>query len=241
MNNLYNIAIIGLLIIFYYHFFKKWIRGPSYWIAKKLGLTKKYSVEESAGATGFIIVVITHFIFLWAACAILGVDFKDIGLNVSKVNYNILGLFLGIGIAGTVALLAMLMVKLLALMTVNTEKQIFLSLSCGWLKRYEYLKLVFPLSISIPFIICQLACEELVFRGLLLNYLFVYGVFYSITVSTIYFIMIQTFQMPTIRGALFPVLGALVMGPIHGYLFYLTHSIWPLIISHAAFFMVFTI
>lgn len=241
MTLLYPLMISSLFVVFYYGTFKKLLRRPSYWLAKFLGLTKKYSLEEAAGAIGFILTTLSHFLFFLLLCFILNIHYHPLGISHFKLRDIFLGLLLGLGIGGNVAMVAMILIKFLIQFTPLTQQQLFVTLSCGWLKKYEYLRSITPIFISIPFIFLQLACEELIFRGVFVNYLLKHGVTISILISTLLFSIMQTFQMPNLRASFFPLIGALAMGPIHSYLFLATGSIWPFIFSHFSFFILFTL
>ncbi len=59
-------------------------------------------------------------------------------------------------------------------------------------------------------------------------------------VSIFLFIYMQTLHMPSKTSAMFPVIGATVMGITHGLIYLESPSIVPLILSHLTFF-IFTI
>jgi membrane protease YdiL (CAAX protease family) len=232
-----RITIATVLVVLYYGFFKNCLRSPAYTVARLLRLTKNYNVEEAKGAVGFILVVMTHSVFAMLLCLGLKVSWIDLGLGKLVFTHLILGGLLGVGMAGTSAIFSMLMVKLAAYLSHYSEDQIFLSLSSGWLKSYEYVRRLIPQFFSLPLIILQLGCEELVFRSVFLHYFFVFGSTVAILMAALLFTLMQLFQMPTLRSCLFPMIGAILMGFVHGYLFLVTQSLWPLILSHSVFFI----
>lgn len=228
------------IILAYYHYSKIILRRPAYYLARLFKLTKKYSIEEARGAIGFLLVVLTHILFAFFLYFALNIKFQLLGFNIPSLNTIILGIFLGAGLAGTSMIICLFFVKLFSLFTRFTEEEIMIALPGGWLKSYEHVKIVTPAFISIPVIVLQLACEEVIFRGMFIHFFINLGAFYSLIISALLFAFMQIFLIPTLRGALFPVIGALLMGFVHGYLFLIMGSIWPLIVSHTVFFMIFT-
>ena len=83
----------------------------------------------------------------------------------------------------------------------------------------------------------QIGAEETVFRGILIPYFNQDSVIISVIISTALFILMQAFHMPSLLSALFPMIGATVMGIVHGILFINNPSIIPLIIAHLSFFI----
>lgn len=235
-----RLLISFLSIITYYHYFKILLRYPAYCLARLLQLTKTNTLEESKGAVGFILVIVSHVFFALILCFALDIKFQQLGFSFPGFKLILLGMFLGLGLAGTSMIICLLIVKLIAFFTQFTEEQVMLALPGGWLKSYEYIKVIAPPYIFMPAIVLQLTCEEIIFRGIFINYFINFGVLYTIITSTLLFALMQIFLIPTIRGALFPVIGALLMGMVHGYLFLVIDSLWPLVFSHMIFFMLFT-
>jgi len=229
-----------LLLLLYYWIFKKILHFPAYYIACLFKFTRKFTIEESKSAIGFILVVISHIIFSFILADLFKIHFIDTGIGKFQLKELFLGVLLGIGMTGTTAIFSLFIIKLVISTFQIAEKNIFIFLSSGWFKSYESLKIIMPIWISLPLIIMQLSCEEVIFRSIFLNYFLVFGAVFSVIMSSVLFAIMQVFQMPHFRGAFFPIMGALVMGPTHSYLFLITKSIWPFIVSHVVFFMLFT-
>lgn len=64
------------------------------------------------------------------------------------------------------------------------------------------------------------------------------GMGVALAASVTLFVGIQVFNMPSWRAAMFPVLGALVVGVVHGALYLAVPDITPLIVAHFVLFMV---
>lgn len=234
-------TVFALLLIYsYYYLFKLCLPVPAVLLARAFKMTQKYPLEEAKSAVGFVLVSLSHIIFVLLLSLILKVHLRSLNIYHFSLYDCSFGLLLGPGLAGTTAIISLFVTKLYAILFSCSLQQIYLGLSSGWIKSYAAIKKLTPTYISIPLIISQLACEEFVFRVIFQNYFLASGLLFSIIISTLLFVFMQIFLMPTVRGALFPVIGALMMGPIHGIAFTITHSIWPLIISHTAFFLMLT-
>lgn len=231
----------SFMVGIYYYAFKKSLPWPAKYLACKFKLTKKYSFEEAKGSIGFILVVLSHIVFVLLLVVLLKTSKTQLGLQMATLENLFVGFILGLGLAGTSMLLCLFMVKVFACFSFYSERDFMLALPSGWLRSYENLKKLTPIYISYPLIFMQLSCEELVFRGIFLTDFIKFGMMKAVFGSMVLFTVMQLFLMPTLRGALFPVVGAILMGLVHGFLFLSLHSLWPFIISHSVFFLLFTI
>ncbi|MCW5589443.1 MAG: CPBP family intramembrane metalloprotease [Legionellales bacterium] len=240
MNITLSSMILSILVVLYYHYFKNALRIPVSAVSHYFHFTRNYPLEVAKGGVGFILVVLSHGVFAIFLCILLKVPFSSLGILNFDLSQTIKGLLLGLGLGGTAAILTLLVMKLVEIVVKSNINELMKNISSGWIKSYYYVKLLLPKPIAYLFIIAQLACEEVIFRGVFQQYLMEFGIVLSILIATLLFALMQIFQMPSARTAMFPVIGALVMGPIHGILFYCTQSLWPLITSHTAFFLLLT-
>jgi len=108
----------------------------------------------------------------------------------------------------------------------------------GWMRYYLRTIDLAPLPVALLSILLYVAIEEIVFRGLLINYFAPLGAVAAVILSTLLFAAVQVFHMPGWRSAMFPVIGALVVGVLHGALFIAVPNVIPLIIAHLVFLIV---
>ena len=82
------------------------------------------------------------------------------------------------------------------------------------------------------------AAQELIFRGLLIPAFLDEGLggTASVASSGLLFVGVQALAMPSRRAALFPMVGAAVVGVVHGILFLHVPDVIPLAVAHVAFF-----
>jgi CBS-domain-containing membrane protein len=71
---------------------------------------------------------------------------------------------------------------------------------------------------------------------MLINYFRPAGAGLALGIAAFFFLLVQTFHMPSWRAALFPVIGATVLSVVHGSLFLAVPDILPLIVAHIVFF-----
>lgn len=121
----------------------------------------------------------------------------------------------------------------------NTYENWRTMMSSGWLKSFNRSYVLLPKWASIGLFFLYLACEEILFRGVALHS-FPFSNSVTILIISILFVLVQTSGMPSIKHALFPVSGAIVMGPIHAYLGLCNVPLLVLILTHFLFFWIAT-
>lgn len=106
----------------------------------------------------------------------------------------------------------------------------------GWMRYHLKTVEVTPLPLAAFSVLLYVSVEEIVFRGVLLQYLSPGGAALSLLASVLLFVMVQAFHMPDWRAAMFPIIGAIVLGVVHAALFLAVPTIVPLIVAHLVFF-----
>jgi len=106
----------------------------------------------------------------------------------------------------------------------------------GWMQYYIKAMTILPRPIGVASVLLYVFFEEGVFRGVILGSLAPFGSAPALAISVVLFMLVQTFHMPGWRTAMFPVIGALVLGIVHGALFLAVPKIMPLALAHASFF-----
>jgi membrane protease YdiL (CAAX protease family) len=106
----------------------------------------------------------------------------------------------------------------------------------GWIRHHLRTMEVIPLPLAVLISAVQVGSEEIVFRGIIVNVMRDAGPVVALTVSILLFVSMQVFFMSNWRGAMFPVVGAIVMGVVNGLLYWQNPVLLPLIIAHVLFF-----
>ena len=112
----------------------------------------------------------------------------------------------------------------------------FAVVNSGWMRLFNRAVEVLPGSVSFALVGASVLVEELIYRGVVLTVLLPSGPVGAVVLSTVIFAGYQLFNVPKLRGAMFPVIGAVVMGVVHGTLFVVVPNVWPLAIAHVTFF-----
>ncbi|MDQ0812858.1 hypothetical protein QFZ63_004572 [Streptomyces sp. B3I7] len=107
----------------------------------------------------------------------------------------------------------------------------------GWIRHHLTSLKVLPLWAALGLTGVQVASEELVFRGVALTWLREAGPGVALTTSIVLFVLMQAFFMSSWQGAMFPVVGGVVMGVVHGLVFWTTPFVAPLVVAHVVFFV----
>lgn len=102
----------------------------------------------------------------------------------------------------------------------------------GWMRHHLVASTSLPRWLSITLTSGQVACEEIVFRGIIPTVI-PHG---GLIIAGVLFVVMQSFFMPTWRSAFFPVVGAVLMSVTHGFLITEVPELWPLVVAHAASF-----
>lgn len=151
------------------------------------------------------------------------------------------GVLLGIGEMGAVALLVHIVLTILGRVSGNRfPKNIAAWIPHsrgGWMRYYFNTLRSAPLRLRIILTFGYVGIEELVYRGIVVGACSNQGAVIAVVFSTALFVLAQVGTTPSWKTALFPVLGALVVGPVHAYLYYTVPDITPLIVGHVVFFM----
>ncbi|MBX6383474.1 MAG: CPBP family intramembrane metalloprotease [Microbispora sp.] len=107
----------------------------------------------------------------------------------------------------------------------------------GWIRHHLKTMESLSLPLALTLTAVQVGSEEVVFRGLVLTWLRDAGPVLAIAASCLLFTVMQVFLMSSWRAAMFPVVGAIVMGITHSVLFWHYPVLLPLVVAHVTFFL----
>jgi membrane protease YdiL (CAAX protease family) len=106
----------------------------------------------------------------------------------------------------------------------------------GWMSLFLLTARAAPSALTMASVCLYVVVEELIFRGILVTELAGWGGPAAVCVSAALFVAVQAFGMPSVPAAVYPMVGALVIGVVHGVLFWLVPAVAPLALAHVAFF-----
>ena len=202
---------------------------------------KKYNPQEIAGAVELALVATSHVFFVLCLLAILKISFSYLGFSNFRFYDLIYGILLGIGEMSFSSLVCLAVIKGLQKIIPdrvpqNSSEWLVIARG-GWVRHHIQSFEIFPIFIAFFILLLQVGSEEVIFRCIIPHSLKAYGPLYSYGIATLLFIWMQAFHTPNWKTAIFPMIGALIMGILHSYLFYSVPRMFPLIIAHITFFL----
>ncbi|MCB1828189.1 MAG: CPBP family intramembrane metalloprotease, partial [Coxiellaceae bacterium] len=210
-------------------------------IASRIRYLETFSKNEAKHIVELTLIALTHLVFCGVLLMLYHLPISRLGINFSNPLLWIVGGLLGIGLMGVSTLFcqaAMLLCESYQLKEAPKGLDAWVTVARGgWVRHHIDVVELLPTIIAFSIVLMQLTAEETVFRGILLNVLQAHGVYFAIFTSTLLFIVMQAFQMSSIYAAMFPMIGAVVMGVVHSILFVKYHLLLPLILSHFCYFV----
>ena len=229
------------VIELYYRHIKKHLLNLALKIATRLKLSRRYTLQQTCGVVELILIAISHALLCIILLYILGFTISAIGLKMCDPSLILLGILLGIGQMSFSSIVCLLFICILQKIFPREMPQEAESWNTiakgGWIRHHLHIINTCSPFIALPVIFLQISCEEIVFRGIIQNYFLIYGNMTAAFISIVLFVYMQTFHMPSRISAMFPVIGSLVMGIVHSYLFIEVPMLLPLIVAHISFFI----
>ena len=229
---IFNLLTPTIAIIIYYRYIKAGLIQCAAFTAKHSAWWKNVSFEEKKGVYELSFIALSHLVFCIIMMKALSISFYDLGWALDNPLLILYGTILGIAEMGFSMTLCMLAIRLS-----QCENSWAVLTRAGWIRHHFHTIKLLPRSVALVIIFLQLSAEEIFFRGIMLNALFSYSQTIAATASISLFIYMQTFHMPSKITALFPVIGALVLGITHTLLYFILPSLLPLIVAHLVFFV----
>jgi CAAX prenyl protease-like protein len=179
--------------------------------------------------------------FCWGLLTYTGLSLGEVHLLDVDPAILVLGVALGVGEAALATFFGYVGVRVgLAVAPTRTPHTTdeWLSLArSGWMRLFLRAVEANPV-VAVVLSLLYIMVEETIFRGILLTALADSGATWALPASVLLFCVAQTFGMPSWQSALFPVMGAIVIGVIHGLLFLSVPLLLPLLVAHCVFFLV---
>ena len=106
----------------------------------------------------------------------------------------------------------------------------------GWMSLFLLTARTAPSALTVASVCLYVAVEELIFRGIVITSFAGWGGAAAVCASAVLFVAVQAFGMPSGWAAVYPMVGAAVVGLVHGILFWRMPAVAPLAVAHVAFF-----
>lgn len=230
-----------MTIIFYYSICKKWMISFAAKISVFLNFSYFIPKKDLDGVLEIIFISISHALFCCLFTFFLPIKWPKFYFPLWGAPVLFLyGVLLGVACMGVSAICCHVL-TLIAARFANTKHydlKTWLTLGRGgWIKHHIQSIEILPIYAALLFLVLQVGSEEMVFRGIVLNYFMDFGPLTAIMTSCVLFIVMQAFLMQRWEAACFAMMGATIMGIIHSILYIHIPILWPLIIAHVTFFL----
>ncbi|GAA2786896.1 CPBP family glutamic-type intramembrane protease [Crossiella cryophila] len=244
-------------VVLYYRYCKQWLFAGAQRLAQRVNFVSRYDRSEVGGVLELMAAAVSHLAVVVILLGVTGISLAEAGLGSVSPTLIVLGALLGIGEMALASFLCRLLIE--ASLRWNRRRALSGSRPSGatdsprsgpatvkswlavgrggWLRHHFATLQVLPLPAAVCVVSLQVGCEEVVFRGILLNTFRPAGPVVAILASTVLFVGMQVFFMSSWRAAMFPVVGALVMGVVHGLLAWQVPELLPLVVAHLVFFL----
>jgi Type II CAAX prenyl endopeptidase Rce1-like len=234
-------VVLSLAVVVYYRFVATKIVGYSRLVAGRLQLARRYSFSEVDHIIRLALAGTSQLAFCLVLIWVGHLDLAQLGLTEVRPALILYGILLGIGemaLGSFLGYVGMRVAMVLASERVPTELKDWLTIARGgWMRDLLKTAEIMPLPLAFLSIILYIAIEETIFRGVLITAFLPAGTTWALGASILLFMLVQTFNMPSWSSAMFPLMGALVIGFLHGSLFLAVPEIVPLIVAHFVFFV----
>lgn len=228
------VAILGFYA-FFYPFVLRRFGAPARALIAPLRLEARHPARDVDAVGKLAAAGVAQLLFAVVLMAALGIDPGEIvGIDVGLV---VLGLLLGVGELALAGFLCTVVVHLAGTLSRETSGDEWVARArSGWMRYFVATARAAPPWFAAAAISLYVVVEEIVFRGIVISAASPHGKAAACFVSVILFVAVQAFGMPSVRAALFPLVGAAVVGPIHALLFWQVQDVLPLAAAHLAYF-----
>jgi hypothetical protein len=245
-----RVLVLAAAVVLYYRIGKGLLFAGCRRLARSVA-SGRHSENEVGGIIELAAAATTHLALVAALLAVTGVPATAVRLT-APAGLIVLGAVVGVGEMALSAFLCRLLVASeLALRARRPLVQVPAASAAGpatlpawlvmarggWMRHHLTTLRAVPLALAVPLMAVQVGSEEIVFRGVLVSSLRPAGPAVALGASCALFVAMQTFLTPSWRTAMFPVVGAGVMGVVHGLLFWSVPLLLPLVVAHVVFFL----
>lgn len=119
--------------------------------------------------------------------------------------------------------------------TVPDPRRLLAASRAGWIAQFTSARRILPGWAFVVLAGLYVAVEELVFRGVVIDLTRPLGMPIAVAASVLLFGWAQLAGMPRRADAVFAIIGAVVIGTVHGSLFWFTDDVGPLMLAHLVF------
>jgi hypothetical protein len=234
-------ARVGIAIgifVGYYCFAKNWLAYPAQRLAERIEPRLNRPRQQVYALVKTVLGVLAQGMLV--AALLLAVPQARDGLSLRGLPYLPLGVLLGASESAASIAVCEMLIRAHDRRRRGTGQQISPRVWSdysrgGWMGLMRTVQLTYPRPTGYAVVCGQVAGEEMMFRQCLPAFIGIGAG--GIAISTALFVIMQVTGMKTWQAAAFPVVGALVMGIAHAWVYAAVPLIIPLIVAHACSFL----
>ena len=225
--------LLALGTIAYYLFFEE-LGTPLY---RRLGAVLAWRGKMSLAAANDVGrqcgVTVAQFGVLLVVLHLAGIPLRDLFHGNGIAGRVGLGLLLGVGEYSVSATLCKFAISVAVAFSASEESDWASLMRSGWMGSYFRCRASIGLPATLVLASIYVLGEEMMFRGAILGSLLVnYGPAPALAGSIGAFVAVQFASMPSVRAAMFPIIGAIVIGVVHGLVYLDTRDLTALCTAH---------
>jgi hypothetical protein len=230
-------AVLCFYAFFYRTVVKRW--GPlAQWLLSRSGLESRHPVWQVQAMSKLAAAAVAQALF--AVVLLLALGARPAMMPGLRPDLIVFGAVLGVGELALSSFLCTVWVNAALLRSPGgapqAEARWLAQGGGGWMGQFSATVRTAPPWFAAISMGLYVAVEELIFRGILIDLLRPAGVGWAVAVSTALFVLVQAFSMPGLRAAMFPMVGAAVLGLVHGLIYWRVPYLLPLVVGHLAYF-----
>jgi CAAX prenyl protease-like protein len=230
-----SVAVLAFYAAFYRRVVRRW--GPVVEpLVQRMGLASTRSALELEAIGKLAAAGVAQALFAAALLSVAGIDLGHaLALRPGLVA---LGAALGIGELGVASFLGTALVAAGGRVGGGPAGARAWAAQArgGWMGLFSRTLAAAPAWLAVASVALYVAGEELVFRVALIGAGRGAGAVAAVGLSALLFVAAQAFNMPSARAAAFPMIGAAVVGLVHGVLFWQVPDALPLVAAHLTYF-----
>lgn len=242
MGNVFGLSIgLTLAVVVYYGAVTKVAVPLSSSLARASRLGRRHAFGELDAVARLLLAGAGQLAFCWLLLGATGTDWRRVGFATVTPLHVVYGVLLGLGEMALGSFLGYVGVRtamVLAPSRVPAELRGWLTVAKGgWMRELLSTAEITPIPVAFGLIGLYVAVEETIFRGVIISSMGHYSPLFALVLSIFLFAIVQIINMPGFVNGIFPLIGAILVGTVHGIIYLTDSDLIPLVIAHFVFFV----
>ena len=239
MTAFWPIALLSTSIAAYNGAFVGRIGRISPFVARHLPLVDRFGWTAVNDVARLTIAAVSQLLFLLVLILVTGIN------PLASLRWHpaviAAGALLGVAEMGLTSFMAHVLMRAMTSLTparsLGSVDDWLVVARGGWMRYFTHAVRITPRWYLLSVTLLYVTVEEVIFRAMIITYLLRHGAAQALIYSVLAFTVVQVLHTPSWKTGMFPALGAIAVGGVHGWLFLVTGDITPLIVAHFTFFL----